>query len=265
VEQCLTRRKEAIAAELAREIEPVVGGAGRVEDTTDQGWGLVIDTIEIQDVRILSEKVFGDLQAPYRAQLELQARQAEVQRDEQLHLRQVAAARDGLEADLELERRRSDADEQSKLGAIAAAQRVRQAELESQQQIAELARCEAEQRAEMERLTAEARHRLQRAAAENAGEVRRLELEAERLAGELRLTLAERQQAIDNQIPEARVQHDFVRHALPAIAEALGSAIGPVQLTQISGGERSWGFVADLVAQLLAVGQAAGLSGKRGG
>ena len=32
--------------ELVREIAPVVSGEGRMEDATDRGWGVVVDTIE---------------------------------------------------------------------------------------------------------------------------------------------------------------------------------------------------------------------------
>ncbi len=39
----------------------------RPDDTANRGWGVVIDTIEIQQVRVQSEHVFADLQAPFRA------------------------------------------------------------------------------------------------------------------------------------------------------------------------------------------------------
>ncbi len=74
VEDCLSKRKEGIAVELMREIAPVVSGSGRPEDQTHRGWGVVIDDIEIQDVRILSQSVFQNLQAAYRQQQELRAR-----------------------------------------------------------------------------------------------------------------------------------------------------------------------------------------------
>jgi flotillin len=54
LEDCLQKRKSALAAELLREIAPVVGGKGSPADSTAQGWGVVIDTIEIQEVRVLS-------------------------------------------------------------------------------------------------------------------------------------------------------------------------------------------------------------------
>jgi len=86
--QCLEHRKEAIAAFLMQEISPVVAGSGRPDDGTDQGWGVIIDTIEIQDVKILSDAVFKHLQAPYRAEIAMRAEQADLER-----LRQVAETR----------------------------------------------------------------------------------------------------------------------------------------------------------------------------
>lgn len=73
LEECLSRRKDALATELLSEVAPVVEGTGRPDDGTDRGWGVAIDTIEIQDVKILSEEVFANLQAPYREALELEA------------------------------------------------------------------------------------------------------------------------------------------------------------------------------------------------
>jgi len=92
LEQCLQNRKEAIAAYLMQEIAPVVSGAGRPDDTTEQGWGVVIDTIEIQDVKILSKQVFEHLQAPYRAEIAMKAEMAQLERQ-----RSVAEVRSATE------------------------------------------------------------------------------------------------------------------------------------------------------------------------
>ena len=77
-----------------QEIAPVVSGSGRPDDTTDQGWGVIIDTIEIQDVKILFDAVFKHLQAPYRAEIAMRAEQAELEQQ-----RQVSETRDGGTAD----------------------------------------------------------------------------------------------------------------------------------------------------------------------
>ncbi len=96
--QCLEHRKEAIAAFLMQEISPVVSGSGRPDDTTDQGWGVIIDTIEIQDVKILSDSVFKHLQAPYRAEIAMRAEQAELERQRQVSETRATAERQTQEA-----------------------------------------------------------------------------------------------------------------------------------------------------------------------
>ncbi|MCX5748357.1 MAG: SPFH domain-containing protein, partial [Proteobacteria bacterium] len=78
LDECLTRRKEAIATFLVDEIAPVVGGEGSLDDTTTRGWGVVLDTIEIQQVHITSPQVFTHLQAPFRAEIAARAELAEL-------------------------------------------------------------------------------------------------------------------------------------------------------------------------------------------
>ena len=59
-----------------REISPVLAGEGSESDATHAGWGVVLDTIEIQDVTVLSPTVFSNMQAPYRQDQERKAREA---------------------------------------------------------------------------------------------------------------------------------------------------------------------------------------------
>lgn len=73
LDACITHRKERLAGVLMGEIAPVLAGLGTTADTTPQGWGIILDTIEIQDVRVLSQDVFSRLQAPYREALALDA------------------------------------------------------------------------------------------------------------------------------------------------------------------------------------------------
>ncbi|HEY5949789.1 MAG TPA: hypothetical protein VIV40_30045, partial [Kofleriaceae bacterium] len=84
LDECLTRRKEAIAGFLMDEISPVVSGEGSPHDTTTKGWGVVIDTIEIQSVTIQSQAVFAHLQAPFRAEIAARAELAELDRKRQI-------------------------------------------------------------------------------------------------------------------------------------------------------------------------------------
>ncbi len=98
LDQCLANRKEAIASFLMQEIAPVVSGAGRLEDATDQGWGVMIDTIEIQDVKVQSREVFEHLQAPYRAEIAMKAEIAELERQRLVGERRAATERQTAEA-----------------------------------------------------------------------------------------------------------------------------------------------------------------------
>jgi flotillin len=93
VEEAITRRKDAIASELMAELAPVMRGHGQAEDTTHLGWGVVLDTVEIQDVRVLSERVFRDMQAEFRSQLAMRARQAELVRARDIAAQEAASAR----------------------------------------------------------------------------------------------------------------------------------------------------------------------------
>ena len=306
VEECLTRRKESIAEELLREIQPVVSGRGRPEDTTDQGWGVVIDTIEIQDVRILSETVFSDLQAPYRADLRLEAQGCEVRMEEEIHLRQVEAERAEIDGDQALERRRSEIEEAGRMKAMERKERLQLAELKTRARTAEaamvddlksrereaqlaaadsdlqlkraeledqVARRKAEldgalavevqrQQAEAARLETEAlveREEIEVAAAARSA---RMKLETERLQGEIRAAAQRGLRDVENSCPDERIRYELVTTALPAIAEAFVESMGPVHLTRISsGGEQGGdlGFLAEGLAQVLAVARSAGL------
>lgn len=101
LDECLTRRKETISGFLMEEIAPVVGGEGSPDDVTERGWGVVIDTIEIQQVTIQSELVFNHLQAPYRAEIAARAELAELERARTIAERRAETERLSQEAQLE--------------------------------------------------------------------------------------------------------------------------------------------------------------------
>src|SRR4051812_3503820 len=131
VEECLSRRKEGIATELMREIVPVVSGHGRADDVTDAGWGIVMDTVEIQDVRVLSEAVFANMQAKYRQEQECAAREAALVTERAVRIGEAEAARTieltRLAAKTEVEKQRREADEATNLAEVAANARVAEA------------------------------------------------------------------------------------------------------------------------------------------
>jgi flotillin len=98
VEDAMTRRKESIARELMAELVPIVEGRGRTDDTSATGWGVIIDTVEIQNVQILSDTVFQDMQARFRAELALRARMAEMESAREIATLEATSARQIEEA-----------------------------------------------------------------------------------------------------------------------------------------------------------------------
>ncbi|HZF52398.1 MAG TPA: SPFH domain-containing protein [Polyangiaceae bacterium] len=180
VEECLTRRKEGLAEELIREIVPVVSGHGRVDDQTDKGWGIIIDTIEIQDVQVLSEAVFRNMQARYRQEQERQAREASLNTERAVKQGEAEAARaielTKLAADYEIKTRRQETSEQARLSEIASEARVTDAKVSGdvtarEKQIqanrhVELAKLAAELELKQRRLAAEEQAKLDQIAAE---------------------------------------------------------------------------------------------------
>jgi regulator of protease activity HflC (stomatin/prohibitin superfamily) len=193
IEECLTRRKEGIAAELMREIAPVVSGKGRAEDHTDRGWGVVIDTIEIQDVRVLSSAVFADMQARFRKDLERQARESQAEQDGRAQATEAEAARRvalvKLEGEAQVRERRMAEEErarqaklamEARLDAEEAAQKRAQAlaELEAQSELQQRRMAE-EERARQGKLAMQARLSAEEAAQKRAEALAALEAQAE--------------------------------------------------------------------------------------
>ncbi len=263
VEECLTRRKEGIAEELMREIAPVVSGSGRLDDATEGGWGVILDTIEIQDVRVLSPTVFANLQAPYRSELERRARQADQERDRVVQQgateaeRQVALAR--ITAGLEVRRQQKQADEQAELASLATETRLREARAHAEVDAARLADEEAVARhaaalAAATREEAIARSRvaieLARAAlAEAAAAVADIESRRARGALALELDRARGLREVDNLVTPEAIQLAVAKE-LPALAAAFQQSFGEVNITSIDG-DNPLGFLAAALRSLV--------------
>ena len=232
IEACLTRRKEEIATELIREIRPVVSGIGRPDDATDRGWGLVVDTLEIHDVRILSEAVFENLQAPYRASIEMTAQQSRVDRDREVHLREVESNHKRLEADQVLAKRRHEVEEVGRLASIARDEKVRLAEVEAEQRVADQEHSLAEQQLQAELALLE----------------RTLELKRKR--GELEAELAKLHAEIANLVSDERIRLTYVQDVLPELAAAIVGSTAAVNVTQVSTGDATADALGGVLAQL---------------
>jgi flotillin len=285
VDECLQKRKSALAEELIREINPVVAGEGRPEDGTDRGWGIVIDTIEIQEVRILSDKVFAAMQAPYRAALDRHAREARADADKLIALRESECVRAVEEERLsnalaigekqhELEQAQAEAKKQQALRDVAILRDTEQARLDGEAMVrerqAEIERREAEARTrdaiEQQRLASEqARAELEAHALKAEAVARRLELEQgeqvallERRRAEAQIALLEGKGLAEIALDNARAERERAEararittaENLPTLAHAVGQKFGEVKITQIGEGT-PFGSIAQAVAAVV--------------
>ena len=237
LDECLTHRKERVGAALMREITPVLAGEGAEGDATHAGWGVVLDTIEIQDVKVLSQEVFARLQAPYREQLALRALQA---KDEVLR----------EEARLQSDRNR------------AAEQAAR--ELMTEQET----RLLAERQREIE--SGEHRHHVESAALQSdllrqqqraeAERVRALvEMQTKREAEEMEIALERERRTIRVDLTEAQLQEIMLTQTLPALAQAFRGSFDRVHVTS-GDGAQLFGFLTAGVDQVLDVARKNGLA-----
>jgi hypothetical protein len=209
VEECLQKRKAALADELLHEVAPVVGGMGRPDDPTAQGWGVVIDTIEIQEVRVMSERVFADMQAPFRAVLERDARVARSESARAIALKEAAnqqqVERARLAAEKVITEERAAFLRDKSLKASEDKRVVEETQLQTAHHI---------QTQEQERLAARA------AAKAEAERVNRLrEAETERIVKDRRIQDAITLEARDAQRTQARVEAERVKASMEAETE----------------------------------------------
>jgi flotillin len=287
LDDCLQKRKVALAEELLREVTPIVGGEGRVDDATTQGWGIVIDTIEIQEVKVLSEALFSQMQAPYRAGLDRRAREARAEAEKEIAMREAAynraieeariqaalvvaqkkqeMAQQELEIRREEELRRAQVErELAELRLVEqAALRARQAEIELQEREAEtkrrlrldeLKKQEAEAELQTFAILAEAaqkRAELEKAELEIVVERRRAEADLKRLEGEGDAAIARAHADVQATVAQAQARLKLAEK-LPELANAVGQRFGEVKITQIGGeGAAGFGAVAQAVGAVV--------------
>ncbi|HEU0030506.1 MAG TPA: hypothetical protein VFQ53_07735 [Kofleriaceae bacterium] len=261
LDECLTRRKETIAHFLMEEIRPVVSGEGSPEDTTATGWGVVIDTIEIQQVIIQSPQVFAHLQAPFRAEIAARAELADLERARQVSERRAETERRTQEAELETLRatRALKARTEAEATEVETREAARRAEMQAAAEIARLeadaARVATAHRAALRELEHQQAMRRQQEEAE---------LESQRRAAEARdaenqLDVAHQRRLVELEqlVAASRIQRELVA-ALPQIATALAPHAETLHVTQIGDGSAVTS-VPSAIAQLVAIARSFGL------
>ncbi len=206
LEECIAHRKERVAAALMSEIAPVLAGEGAIEDATRTGWGVVLDTIEIQDVRVQSEVVFERLQAPYREQLALDAMRARAL----VQVAEETASRAALEEEIARTGRRQQAE-------IA-----RVAEREDAELLASARRAQAAEEQEGRKLEMQQR-------------AREAEIALQKKAGELEVELERARREARGEPTEAQLREVMLTQTMPRVAEAFRGSFDRVNVTSTGG------------------------------
>jgi flotillin len=273
LDECLTRRKETIATYLMQEIAPVVGGEGSLTDSTSTGWGVVIDTIEIQQVHIQSTQVFAHLQAPFRAEIAARAELAELERSRQIAERRAETERLSREAQLEATRatRMLEARTEAEAIEVEAREAQRRAEMTAAAATATIeadalranaaqvaALLELSHTRELEQQRQAAQLALREAQVEAELAQRRREAEARAYDNELEVVHQRRLAELEQLLAESRVLRELVA-ALPKMASAMAPHAQTLHLTQIGDGKGPMDALPSAVAQILAVARSLGL------
>lgn len=232
LDACITHRKDQIASALMDEITPILAGEGGAADTNAAGWGVVLDTIEIQDVRALSQEVFARLQAPYRERLALEALVAE---------NRVAEERARLDAERrrteEQTRRELMAEEEARFAAERRrAEEARRHDDELARRALEASLARAQQKAEADRARAA------------------VELAARREAGEAEAALVRLERAAREDLSEARLREIMLTETMPEVARAFRGSFDRVHLTSTGDGDL-FGFLSAGVDHVLSLAQ----------
>ncbi|WP_163862294.1 SPFH domain-containing protein [Myxococcus eversor] len=237
VEECLSRRKEGIATELMREIAPVLSGKGRLEDSVDAGWGVLLDTIEIQDVRVLSSTVFENMQARFRREQERQAREAELAKERFVHREETEAERQlnlqRLEAEDEVRQRKQTADEQSQLETLAVAARVAEAKL-AQERTLKQEQVTVEREVALTKLAAEQEVRQKKQVSDEQAKLETLNAEARlseaKIVSERALATSRAQVDMEKLAREQEIEVTRARIALEKLKQEQDADVGRAKL-----------------------------------
>jgi hypothetical protein len=260
LEECLTHRKERVATELMREITPVLAGEGMESDGTDRGWGVVLDTIEIQDVRVLSAEVFSRLQAPYRASLQLASMRAEAE-----VAKEQARLQEAREKEEEESRLRRMQQEEARL----MRERQRDEERRQHEQALLAAADHAEHERELRRVQA-ARERLEIEIATSSARVTS-ELAEKRAIAEVEAETMRLVRAAQGDLSPARLEEILLTETMPRLAEAYRGAFDRIHLTEVqtaSGGDRlpeAYGLVTSAIEQIMGAARGNAVKAPRAG
>jgi flotillin len=219
LEDCLRKRKEAIAAALLKELALVI---------TEEKFGISIESIDIQDIKIFEEPLFMAYQSPAK---EI------IFKNQQLSA--LERKRDVRARELQQEQEMSEKEKATKLSVLANAVQINQAEREKLE--IELQAKRQTERAQAEHARAligfeEEQKRIQRQ--KDAVLKREIELAEQELAkqkADLELEIVRARYQIDDSLSPVAMEKLFLEKSLPQIASAVAKSLEDARVTIYQG------------------------------
>lgn len=221
LEDCLRKRKEAIADSLLRELGLVI---------TEERFGVSIESIDIQDIKIFEEPLFMAYQSPAK---EI------IFKNQQISV--LERKRDVRTRELEQEQQMSEREKETKLRTLENEMQISQREREKQE--IELQAKRQIERAQAEHTRAliayeEEQKRIQRQ--RDAELKREIDLADQQLAkqkADLELEVVRARYEIDNALSQVAMEKIFLEKSLPQIATAVASSMKDARVTLYQGGD----------------------------
>ncbi|WP_141577884.1 SPFH domain-containing protein [Actinomadura sp. WMMA1423] len=252
--------KQPIIEELTARLRAVAEG----EDNSDQGLGLRIVTVQIKEAVVSSSRLWENLQKPYRAEQGQIARLAELEAEEAVAQREMAAARVKETQRLEHERELAElrARNESQLFDTEAGERLRRTrrEHDDSREVAELQTETTRHALRMERERHEEEAETGRLRIERDQELARMRTEGELALAGLRARSRHEQELLDLERDAARAALENERtpaavqaRLIAALPEIMARLPKPDELRTVTVGGADQTSVAGLLTQLAAI------------
>jgi flotillin len=221
VEECLRKRKEDIAETLKGEVSQVVADP-------EQGWGVEVVTVDIQDVYIQDNEIFTAMQTLFKTEKMRESQLSQLGMQKDLEVRKLQQERELAEyrKNNELEKARIEAEIQN--------EKTRLAQANDEKQFA-LDRYRVEQNEALNKFKLEQEVERERQRIQLRGEENRAEQEAKQLAHQVEIEALRQQMEVENSATPLSLEKNYIETALPTIAQAVAKSMSNSRINIIQG------------------------------
>lgn len=219
LEDCLRKRREAIADVLLTELKIVI---------TEENFGVSIETIDIQDVRIVDENLFEAYQGPASEIIFKNQQLSELERQ-----------RDVKTIELEQEQEISKKETETRLKTLADEAQIKQAERLNEAIEVQAQRQMEREDIEHKRALTDFEEEQKRLALQKDAAVER---EIKKQDADLKMEIMRERYHIDNSLSLVAMEKMFLEKSLPEIANAIASSLRDTRVTIYQGPDGSGGL-----------------------